>query len=97
MRNHNVFHVSLLDSYTPPVGGQPVPESYPVVVKDSAEEEGEIERMLDSIQRYRKLHYLVHFAGCNYLRTSWEPAENRGNAQERVDDFHRDQPNKPRQ
>jgi hypothetical protein len=24
MRNHNVLHVSLLDRYTPPVGGQPV-------------------------------------------------------------------------
>jgi len=97
MRNHNVFHVSLLDRYTSPVGGQPVSEPYPVVVDDSAEEEWEIERILDSKRRYRKLHYLVQWAGYNYLCTSWEPAKNLGNAQELVDEFHRDQPNKPRQ
>ena len=97
MRNHNVFHVSLLDRYTPPVGSQPVSEPYPVVVDDSAEEEWEMEWLLDSNLRYRKLHNLVQWAGYNYLRTSWEPAENLGNAQELVDEFHQDQPNKPRQ
>jgi hypothetical protein len=70
MQNHNVFHVSLLEGYTPPVGGQPVSEPYPVVVDDSAEEEWEIERILDSKWRYRKLHYLLQWAGYNYLRTS---------------------------
>lgn len=88
MRKHNVFHLSLLDRYTPPVGGYPVSEPYPVVVDDSAEEEREIERILDSKRRYQKLHYLVQWAGNNYLRTSWEPAKNLGNAQELVDDFH---------
>jgi hypothetical protein len=39
MQNHNVFHVSLLDRYTPPVAGQPVSQPYPMVVDDSAEEE----------------------------------------------------------
>jgi hypothetical protein len=48
MQNHNVFNVSLLDRYTPPVAGQRVSEPYPVVVDDSAEEEQEIERLLDS-------------------------------------------------
>jgi len=96
MRNHNVFHMSLLVRYTPPVAGQPVSERYPVVVDDSAEEEWEIEQLLDSKLRYRKLQYLVQWASYNYLRTSWEPAENLGNAQELVDEFHREQPNKPR-
>jgi hypothetical protein len=97
MWNHNIFHVSLLDRYTPPLSGQPVSEPYHVVVDDSAEEQLEIERILDSKRRYRKLHYLVQWAGYNYLRTSWEPAENLGNAQELVDEFPQDQPNKPRQ
>jgi hypothetical protein len=70
MRNHKVIHVSLLDRYTPPVGGHPVSEPYSVVVDDSAEEEWEIERILDSKRRYQKLHYLVQWAGYNYLRTS---------------------------
>jgi hypothetical protein len=37
MRNHNIFHMSLLDRYTPPVCGQPVSTPYLVVVDDSAE------------------------------------------------------------
>jgi len=97
IQNHNVFHVLLLDRYTPPVAGQAVSEPYPAAVDDSAEEEWEIEWLLDSKLRYRKLHYLVQWAGYNYLRTCWEPAENQLNAQEQVDEFYREQPNKPRQ
>jgi hypothetical protein len=58
MRNHDVVHVSLLDRYTPPVASQPVSEQYLVVVDYAAEEEWEIERLLDSKLRQRKLHYL---------------------------------------
>jgi hypothetical protein len=94
MRNQNVFHVSQLDHYTPPVVGQPSSEPHPVIVDDS--EEWEVERILDSKQRYRKLHYLVQWAGYSHIRTSWERFENFENARELIDEFHRDQPNKPR-
>jgi hypothetical protein len=96
MWNHNVIDWSLLDRYIPPVAGQPVSEPYSVVVDDSAEEQWEIEQLLESKLCYRKLHYLVQWAGYNYLCTSLEPAEYVGNAQELVDEFHREQPNKPR-
>jgi len=46
MRNHNVFHVSLLDLYTRPITGQPPSEPHPVIVNDS--EEWEVHRILDS-------------------------------------------------
>jgi hypothetical protein len=94
IRKHNVFHVSLLDRYTPPTAGQPPSEPQPTVVDDS--DEWEVDRILDSKRRYRKLHYLVQWAGYSYVRTSWEPAENLGNAQELVDEFHREHPRKPR-
>jgi len=94
MRNHNVFYVSQLDHYTPPVVGQPSPERHPVIVDDS--EEWEVERILDSKQRYRKLHYLIQWAGYSYIHTSWQPFENLENARELMDKFHWDQPNKPR-
>jgi hypothetical protein len=87
MRIPDVFHVSLLDSYTPPIAGQPPSEPQPTIVDDS--DEWEVERILDSKRRYRRLHYLVQWAGYNYIRTSWEPAENLENAQELVDGFHR--------
>jgi len=39
MRNHNVFHVSLLDRYAPPVAGQPPSEPQPTIVDDAGEQE----------------------------------------------------------
>jgi len=67
-----------------------------VEVDNSAEEEWEIEWLLDSSLGYRNLFYLVQWAGYNSLRTSWEPVQNLGYAKEQVDEFLRDQPNKPR-
>ena len=94
MRIHNVFHVSLLDCYTPPVEGQHVAEPQPTIVDDS--EEYEVERILNSKRRYRKLYYHVQWAGYNYLRTTWEPAQNLENAQELISEFHAANPAKPR-
>jgi len=91
---HNVFHVSLLDCYTPPTAGQALSEPLPTVIEASGE--WEVDRILDSKRRYRKLRYLVQWAGYSYVRTSWEQAENLGNAQELVDEFHRGHPRKPR-
>ena len=47
MRIHNVFHVSLLDRYTPSVEGQHVAEPQPTIVDDDSEEY-EVEHILDS-------------------------------------------------
>jgi len=46
MRNHNIFNVSLLDRYTPPVSGQPPSEPHPMLVKETAE--WELDHILDS-------------------------------------------------
>jgi hypothetical protein len=94
MRIHNVFHVSLLDKYSPPAIGQPPSEPQPMIVDDS--DEWEVEKILDSKRRYRRLHYLVQWAGYNYIRTSWEPAENLKNAPELVAKFHKEHPSKLR-
>jgi hypothetical protein len=96
MWNHNVFHVSQLDRYTPLVVGQPPSEPQPTIVDEPGDEEWEVDRILDSKRRYPKLHYIGQWAGYSHLRTSWEPAENLENAQERVDEFHREHPSKPR-
>jgi hypothetical protein len=97
MKVHNVFHVSLLDRYAEPVPGQQPSEPQPAIsAEDSDEEEWEVERILDSRKRYRKLSYLVQWAGYNYVRTSWEPAENLENAAELLEEFHRENPAKPK-
>jgi hypothetical protein len=94
MWNHNVFHVSQLEHYTPPVVGQPSSESHPEIVNDS--EEWQVERILDSEHRYRKLYYLIQWAEFNHIHTSWERLENLENTRALIDEFHRDHPNKPR-
>jgi hypothetical protein len=86
MRNHNVFLVSQLDHYTPPVVGQQSSEPHPVIVDNS--EEWAVERIVDSKQRYRKIHYLVQWAGYSHIRTSWEPFETLEKARELIDEFH---------
>jgi hypothetical protein len=97
MKVHNVFHVSLLDRYAEPVPGQQPSEPQPAIsAEDSDEEKWEVERILDSRKRYRKLSYLVQWAGYNYVRTSWEPAENLENAAELLEEFHRENPAKPK-
>ncbi len=49
LRIHNVFHVSLLDAYQPPVTGQLPAEPMPVISSNNLEaEEWEVERILDS-------------------------------------------------
>jgi hypothetical protein len=95
IRKYNVFHVSLLDHYTPPIAGQRASQPQPTVVDDS--DEWDVGEILDAKQRYQKLHYLVQWADYSYVRTSWEPAENHRNAQELFDEFHREHPRKPRQ
>jgi hypothetical protein len=95
MRNHDGFHVSLLDRYTPPVGGQPPSELHPMIVYDTVE--WEVDRLLDYRRRYRKLHYLVHWAGYNDIRTSWERAEHLKNSRDLADEFYQEHPDRPRE
>jgi hypothetical protein len=94
IRKHNLFHISLHDNYTPPTAGQTLSPPEPTVVDDS--DEWEVDSILNSKRRYRKLHYLVQWVGYSHLRTSWEPAENLENAQELVDKFQREHPRKTR-
>ena len=83
-----------MDKYTPPLPGQQGAEPHPTIIEDD-ENEWEVERILDSRFRYRKLQYLVQWAGYSYVRTSWEPAANLQNAGEAVASYHRENPQRP--
>lgn len=100
MRIHNVFHVSLLDAYKPPVIGQPPAEPLPVLAGQDDDDEWEVERIVNSRARgrgrTRRIEYLVQWAGYAYIRTTWEPAENLENCTELVDEFHTANPTRPR-
>jgi len=58
MKVHNVFHVSLLDHYVEPVPDQQSSDRQPAISAESTDEkESEVERIVDSRKRYRKLWY----------------------------------------
>src|SRR5262249_21295761 len=93
MKVHPVFHISLLEpTATDPLLGQVQPSPPPVVVE--GEEEFEVDEILDSRLRYRRLQYLVKWTG-DYQPT-WEPAENLSHSPDHVRAFHRAYPEKPR-
>jgi hypothetical protein len=99
-RVHPVFHVSQLEPHHPnPYPSREVPPPPPVEVDDDGEEHYEIKQIVDSKhdRRYRvKLRYLVEWLG--YENTdeqfSWVGADE-VDADEHIDNFHRQYPNKP--
>ena len=91
---HDAFHVSLLDRYVEPGAGQTPAEPLPVIVEGS--EEYNVDRVLESRYRYRKLQYLVQWVGYDYIRTSWEPAENLEHSKDLVEEYHSENPRKPK-
>lgn len=97
MRCHPVFHVSLLrPAATDPAPGQRVEPPPPVEVDGL--EEWEVEEILDSFWerrgRGRRLKYVVKWVG--YELPTEEPANYLEHASDRVRNFHRRFPQKPR-
>ena len=57
--------------------------------------EWEVEEVLDSQIRHRKLEYLVHWQGYGPHERTWEPSDHLTNSAEAVDAFHQRHPNRP--
>lgn len=94
MRIHPVFHSSLLRlDPEDPLPAQVIDEPPEVIVE--GEQEWEVERILDSAIRWRKLYYRAKWAGYDTQDPRWYPADYFDNAQEVVDEFHASHPNKP--
>ena len=93
MKVHPVFHVSLLEpTANDPLLDQVQPNPPPVIIE--GEEEYEVNEILDSCLRYRRLEYLVKWTG-DYTPT-WEPPQNLSNSPNLVRAFHERYPDKPR-
>jgi len=96
MRVHDVFHPDLLRSVADDLlPGQKNESSGSIVVND--EDEWEIDDILDSRRYRRRLQYRVKWNGYdNDLNWYNADGDEFMNAQEVVDDFHIQYPNKPR-
>ena len=94
MKIHPVFHISLLEPYKPSTIPGRTREPPPPIVIDN-EEEWEVEEILDSELRRRKLWYKVRWAGYSLARDSWQPASDLTNCPDLIKQFHIRYPSKP--
>jgi hypothetical protein len=94
MQIHPVFHVSLLEPYhESTISGRTLPPPPPIEVDN--EMEYEVEEILDSRIKNRRLEYLIHWQGYGIDERTWEPSSNVTNALEKVKEFHQRYPMKP--
>ena len=96
MRIHPVVNVSRIKPYHERLPGQPVTAPGPSTVTEDREEEYEVERIVDSRYKGKRLEYLVHWKGWSDSDRTWEPVSNLGNATDAVHDFHAAHPAAPR-
>lgn len=100
MKNHPVFHVSLLKAFrTASYPGQLVEPPGPIEVDgdNELEPEFEVKAVVDSKVVRGKLKYLVEWFGYENTpdATTWEPPENLDGCRECIEAFHARYPDKP--
>ena len=95
MKIHPVFHVSLLEPYVENNFPGRVVAAPPAIHVDGFPE-FEVQSILDSRFRQKKLWYFVDWVGYDISERSWEPADNLLNATSAINTFHSRFPKKPR-
>ena len=96
MRIHPVVNISRIKPYHNRLPGQPVSTLGPSNVTEDRDEEYEVEFIVDSRYKGKRLEYLVHWKGWPDTDQTWEPVSNLGNAGDAVRDFHASHPSAPR-
>ncbi|KAF8823142.1 hypothetical protein HHX47_DHR12000006 [Lentinula edodes] len=92
-RLHPVFHVDKLYPWKGnSINGEIPTPPEPVYLEDEDEPEYEVEEILDSRVRWKKLEYLVKWKGYDAGHNSWEPAANLSRAPKIVRAFHKKHP-----
>ena len=89
----NIFHIK---PYRDCLPGQPVTAPSPSIVTEDRDKEYEVESVVDSRYKGKRLEYLVHWKGWSETDWTWEPVSNLGNAADAIRDFHASHPSTPR-
>ena len=95
MRIHPVVNVSRVKPYHERLPGQPVTAPGPSNVTEDRDKEYEVENIVDSRYKGKRLEYLVQWKGWSETDRTWEPVSNLGNAADAVRDFHTTHPAAP--
>ena len=90
----NNFHVSLLPPAYTGIESQCESPPPPIGFAPSGHEIYEVEAILDSCMRRKKIYYLVRWTGTN--EKTWEPLENLDGCAELLQEFHKEYPEAPR-
>ena len=92
---HPVFHVNLLEPHVANTFPGRVVEP-PLPIQVDGLPEFEVDYILDSTFRRRKLFYLIRWVGYNNSDDSWDPAINLSHANLAIATYHKTYPDKPR-
>ena len=93
-RKHPVFHIDKLYPYKgTKVNGLLPEEPGPIELEDEDEPEYEVDKILDSQIRWRRLEYKVRWKGYDQSHDSWQPVGNLKNAKRSINAFHKKHPN----
>ena len=95
MHIHPVVNISCVKPYRNCLPGQPVSAPGPSIVTEDRKEEYEVDYVVDSWYKGKRLEYLVHWKGWSETDRTWEPISNLGNAVAAVHDFHASHPSAP--
>ena len=96
MQIHHVVNVSRVKPYCDRLEGQPSHRPGPVNITEDRDNEWEVDRIIDSCYKNKKLEFLVHWKGYDNMDCTWEPKSNLGNAKEALTDFYHANPAAPR-
>ena len=94
---HPVFHVDKLYPYRGnTINGLLPEEPAPIYLEDEDEPEYEVQTILDSRIRWRRIEYLVKWKGYDDSHNSWEPLVNLKGAKQSITAFHKKHPDTPK-
>ena len=88
MQIHPVVNISRVKPYRDHLEGQPSHQPGPVNVTKDRDNKWEVDRIIDSCYKNKKLEFLVHWKGYDDTDRTWEPKSNLSNAKEALDDFY---------
>ena len=88
MQIHPVVNVSQIKPYLGPIEGQTLYWPRPVHVTKDRDNKWEVDHIVDSHLKNKKLEYLIHWRGYDDSDCTWEPKSNLRNTKDAIHDFH---------